>query len=68
MGAPTVAFKRAQARSRVLHGVCNRLWDGLSGVANPQADDLCIWVLFLVGAPPPRNLRQGSHTWCRLMP
>ena len=71
--APAVALQRAHAGRCGLHRLCNGLGDGLGGVANAQADDLGVWVLFLVRATPPCNLRArhgvletsaaGTSTW-----
>jgi len=71
--APAVALQRAHASRCSLHRPCNGLGDGLGGVADAQADDLGVWVLFLVRTAPPCNLRArhevlgssaaGTSTW-----
>jgi len=53
---PTVALTGGKACSCFGHGICNELGEWLGGVSNTQADDLCIWVSFLVCTAAPGNL------------
>ena len=50
--SPAVAFQLAKLLCCVPHGPCYGAGDGLRGVSNAQADDLCSGVLLLMRSPP----------------
>lgn len=54
--SPAVSLACGQSGGCLGHCVSNVLGQGLSGVTNTQADDLCIWVSLLVGTTTPGNL------------
>lgn len=59
--SPAVALTGGQASGRLCHCVCNELGQGLCGVTDAQADDLCIRVCLLVGAAPTGDLHREAN-------